>query len=56
MKLVPASHVLFGTDFPFVSAGAFAKGLGDYGLSYGDLQSIGRENALALFPRLKKCG
>lgn len=53
-KLVPLSHILFGTDFPFASAGAVAKGLRDVGLSAGDLRAIERENALALFPRLQK--
>ena len=55
-KLVPASDILFGTDSPFVSADTVAKGLSDYGFSAGDLRSIERDNALALFPRLKEAG
>ena len=54
LKLVPASHILFGTDFPFVSAEAVAKGLNEVGLKASDLQAIERENAIELFPRLKK--
>jgi 6-methylsalicylate decarboxylase len=54
LKLVPVSHILFGTDFPFLSAGAVAKGLTEVGLKAGDLQAIERENALQLFPRLGK--
>jgi predicted TIM-barrel fold metal-dependent hydrolase len=53
LKLMPVSHILFGTDFPFSSASEVAKGLRDVGLSPADLQSIERENALKLFPRLK---
>jgi len=53
LKLMPVSHILFGTDFPFASASEVAKGLREVGLSPADLQSIERENALQLFPRLK---
>jgi predicted TIM-barrel fold metal-dependent hydrolase len=52
-KLVSASHILFGTDFPFFTAGEVAKGLSELGLTAGDLQAIERGNALELFPRLK---
>lgn len=51
-KLVPASHILFGTDYPFATAETDAKGLTDFGLSAGDLRAIERDNALQLFPRL----
>jgi predicted TIM-barrel fold metal-dependent hydrolase len=53
LKLAPVSHILFGTDFPFSSAGAVAKGLSEVGLKASDLRAIERENALELFPRLK---
>jgi predicted TIM-barrel fold metal-dependent hydrolase len=53
LKLAPVSHVLFGTDFPFSSAGTVAKGLSEVGLKATDLRAIERENALELFPRLK---
>jgi predicted TIM-barrel fold metal-dependent hydrolase len=52
-KLVPASHIVFGTDYPFATAETNAKGLRDYGLNAADLRAIERENALGLFPRLK---
>jgi predicted TIM-barrel fold metal-dependent hydrolase len=55
-KLVPASHILFGTDFPLGggSGAAVAKGLIDNGgFSEGELRAIDRENALELLPRLK---
>jgi 6-methylsalicylate decarboxylase len=55
-KLVPASHILFGTDFPLGggSGAAVAKGLIDNGgFSESELRAIDRENALELLPRLK---
>jgi len=54
LKLVPAPHILFGTDFPFASAAEVAKGLSEAGILETDLRAIERENALELFPRLKK--
>src|SRR6266851_2799173 len=53
LKLVSVSQILFGTDFPFSSAEAVAKGLSEVGLKASDLHAIERENALQLFPRLK---
>jgi predicted TIM-barrel fold metal-dependent hydrolase len=53
MKTLPASHVLYGSDFPYSpSAGAIA-GLAENGFSSEVLQGIERDHALALFPRLK---
>ena len=53
-KLIPTSHILFGTDYPFATAATNAKGLRDYGeLSATDIRAIERDNALPLFPRLK---
>jgi len=53
-KLMPIAHLLLGTDFPFSSAGEVAKGLSEAGIAETDLRAIERENALELFPRLKK--
>jgi 6-methylsalicylate decarboxylase len=53
MKLVPTSQILFGSDYPFVPIGATAGGMTRLGVSAADLQLIGRDNALALLPRLK---
>jgi predicted TIM-barrel fold metal-dependent hydrolase len=53
LKLLPVSHILFGTDFPFFSAAVVAKGLSEVGLKPSDLHAIERENSLELFPRLK---
>jgi 6-methylsalicylate decarboxylase len=55
-KLVPASHILFGTDFPLGggSGVAVSKGLIENGgFSESELRGIDRENALGLLPRLK---
>src|SRR5580692_4127536 len=55
-KLVPASHILFGTDFPLGGGSGLAvsKGLIDNGgFSESELRAIDRENALELLPRLK---
>ena len=52
-KVVPMSHMLFGTDYPFAQAGTVAKGLADYHFMPADLRAIERDNALELFPRLK---
>jgi len=50
---VPVSQILFGTDFPFNSAAAVAKGLSEAGLKAADLHAIERDNALELFPRFR---
>lgn len=55
-KLVPVSHILFGTDFPLGggSAAIVAKGLIENGgFSPAELRAIDRDNALSLLPRLK---
>ena len=55
-KLIPASHILFGTDFPLGGGSGLAvsKGLIDNGgFSESELRAIDRENALELLPRLK---
>jgi predicted TIM-barrel fold metal-dependent hydrolase len=52
LRLVSASQVVFGTDFPFVTAAATAQGLKDFGLAGNDLAAIERGNAAALLPRM----
>ena len=55
-KLVPVSHIVFGTDYPLGngSAAVVAKGLLDNGgFSASELRAIDRDNALALLPRIK---
>jgi predicted TIM-barrel fold metal-dependent hydrolase len=45
--------LLFGSDDPFVPLADTADGVTRVGFSAADLQLIGRDNALALLPRLK---
>jgi 6-methylsalicylate decarboxylase len=52
-RLVPATQILFGSDNPFIPLAETAEGVTQLGLSADDLRLIGRENALALLPRLK---
>ena len=52
-SLVPTTQILFGSDNPFVPLSDTAEGMMQLGLSTDDLRLIGRDNALALLPRLK---
>jgi predicted TIM-barrel fold metal-dependent hydrolase len=55
-KFVPASQIVFGTDWPLGggSAAIVAKGLIDNGgFSASELRAIERDNALTLLPRLR---
>jgi predicted TIM-barrel fold metal-dependent hydrolase len=52
-SLVPTTHILFGSDNPFVPLADTAEGMMQLGLSADALRLIGRDNALALLPRLK---
>ena len=50
-KLVPESHILFGSDFPYFSIAASVNGLKKLELPPALLRAIERENAQALLPR-----
>lgn len=52
LTLVPISHVLFGTDYPFLPVPATLDGLLKFGLAADDLLAVERGNALALFPQI----
>jgi predicted TIM-barrel fold metal-dependent hydrolase len=53
-QLVKPTQIVFGTDFPFLTAKATAAGLRDVGLfSAADLQAIERGNAARMMPRYK---
>lgn len=54
LKLVPASHVMFGTDFPWGNAANGLRALENVGLTESELRAIEYESALQLFPRLKE--
>jgi predicted TIM-barrel fold metal-dependent hydrolase len=51
MRLVAASQVLFGTDFPWRTAEETARGLDEFGFSDRDLLAIDCGNAERLLPR-----
>jgi predicted TIM-barrel fold metal-dependent hydrolase len=54
MKLVPSTQVVFGTDFPFLTASATAADLRQTGLfGPADLQAIERGNAARMMPKYK---
>lgn len=53
LKLVPASQVVFGTDFPYVPIAHNVEGFTKLGLSPGVRHAIERGNAERLLPRLK---
>ena len=52
-NLVPASQILFGSDYPYVPIKMTASGMTNAGLSAAEQQTVGRDNALALLPHLK---
>ena len=52
-KLVPATQILFGSDYPYRTGEDHVKGLMEYGFSAADLRAIERDNALRLLPRLR---
>jgi 6-methylsalicylate decarboxylase len=53
LKLVPATQVMFGTDYPFVGSMRYTiDPLRSQGLAPADLQAIESGTALRLFPRL----
>jgi predicted TIM-barrel fold metal-dependent hydrolase len=52
LDIVPMSHLLFGSDFPFWSPETTVKGLADLKLPPADLAAIERGNALKLLPGL----
>ena len=51
--MAPLSHILFGTDYPFVKVAEGVKHLEEDEISDADRAAIDRGNALALLPRLK---
>jgi predicted TIM-barrel fold metal-dependent hydrolase len=53
LSVVPNTQVVFGSDFPFISAGEPAGDLAHSGLPTETVQAIERNNAFRLFDRLK---
>jgi predicted TIM-barrel fold metal-dependent hydrolase len=53
-QIVPVSHILFGTDYPYARLVDEAAGLQICGaFDAGELATVGRENALSLLPRFR---
>jgi predicted TIM-barrel fold metal-dependent hydrolase len=52
LDIVPLSHVVFGTDFPYVSCEENLKSFGALKLAADARAAITRENALRMIPRL----
>jgi predicted TIM-barrel fold metal-dependent hydrolase len=53
-SLVATSHVLCGSDYPFTDIGVVVTDASALGLSAEARQAIHRDNAVALFQRLKR--
>jgi len=54
LKLVPATQVLFGTDFPYLTIAQNVESFAKLGLARGERHAIERGNAEQLIPRLRK--
>jgi 6-methylsalicylate decarboxylase len=53
LKLIPVSQLLFGSDYPYRTAGSNVEGLAAYGFSPADLAAIERGNAARLMARFR---
>lgn len=51
MNLVPASQMLFGSDYPYRAVAPTAEGWDKYPVSEEIRRAVNRDNALRLFPR-----
>jgi predicted TIM-barrel fold metal-dependent hydrolase len=51
--MAPTSHILFGTDYPFVKVASDIEDLEQTELPAAEREAIERGNAIALLPRLK---
>ena len=52
LSIVPSSQIVFGSDFPFLSASEVVNDLPHSGLPAQTVQAISRDNAVRLFARL----
>jgi predicted TIM-barrel fold metal-dependent hydrolase len=53
LKLLPAEHLLFGSDYPPVAISETASRMPGLGLDSKTLRGVERDNALVLFPRFR---
>jgi predicted TIM-barrel fold metal-dependent hydrolase len=52
-RMVGASQILFGTDYPFVSSSTIAAGLRNTGLTPQEMAGVDRGNAARIYPALR---
>jgi predicted TIM-barrel fold metal-dependent hydrolase len=52
-RVAPASHILFGTDFPYRTSIDHVNGVTAFFTDEAERRGVLRDNALALLPRLK---
>ena len=50
---MPITQLLLGSDYPFIQVSDTVDSLLKLGMSDADLRAVTRDNALALFPRLR---
>ena len=50
---MPITQLLLGSDYPFIQVSDTVNSLLELGLSNAELRAVTRDNALALFPRLR---
>jgi predicted TIM-barrel fold metal-dependent hydrolase len=53
LMMAPMSHILFGSDYPFVKAAHGIEELSHTKMSDAEREALERGNAMALLPRLK---
>jgi hypothetical protein len=53
VSLVPATQILFGSDYPYRAGEDHVRGLMEYGFTPPDIRAIERDNAVRLLPRFK---
>jgi predicted TIM-barrel fold metal-dependent hydrolase len=53
LKIVPASHLTFGSDYPYFRSAMTAEALDKLGLPPADLKGIDRGNILRMLPHLR---
>lgn len=53
LKLLPDTHVLYGSDYPYSSSSEAIAGLAANGMAANALAGVERDNALSLFPQLR---
>jgi 6-methylsalicylate decarboxylase len=53
VRVVPNSHIVFGTDFPYRTSADHVKGVTSFFTDEAERRGVLRDNALMLIPRLK---